>query len=72
MTQSEVKGVVTTNQVEQTKIMADCMAGLTTSEHSMIRRLAGNDPEVRRKTIKKLRKWLSSLATRLPDSSVEG
>ena len=74
MTQSDVdnKGVVITNKAEHHRLVADCMSGLTASEHTMIRRLAGNDPEVRKKTVKKLRKWLSSLAVRLPDTSIEG
>lgn len=43
--------------------------GMSTAEITMIRRLAGNDPNVRKKTMRKLRKWLSTLVLRFPDDS---
>jgi len=44
------------------------MDGMSASETTMIRRLAGNDPLIRKKTVKKLRKWLSAIAQRTPDT----
>ncbi len=45
------------------------LEGLSSSELSMIHRLAGNDPEVRKKTIRKLKKWLTAIAKKVPDAA---
>lgn len=45
-----------------------CLEGMTSAELSMVRKLAGNDPVVRKKTLRKLRKWLTVLAQRVPDN----
>jgi hypothetical protein len=42
--------------------------GMSSAEVMMIRKLAGNDPMVRKKTVRKLRKWLTALAQRTPDT----
>lgn len=46
----------------------NCMEGMNAPELTMVRRLAGNDAVMRKKTIRKLRKWLSILAQKVPDS----
>lgn len=45
-----------------------CLEGMSAAELTMVRRLAGNDAIVRKKTFKKLRKWLCILAQKVPDS----
>jgi len=46
----------------------DFLQNMSNAELAMIHRLAGNDAEVRKTTIKKLRKWLRTIATKIPDS----
>jgi len=45
------------------------LEGLSTSELSMIHRLAGNDTEVRKKTIRKMKRWLAEIARRVPNTA---
>lgn len=45
-----------------------CLDGMTSAELTMVRKLAGNDPVARKKTLRKLRKWLAVLAQRVPDN----
>ncbi|CAL8101143.1 unnamed protein product [Orchesella dallaii] len=59
------------NQAASPKMVtqdSSCMDGMSGAEMTMVRRLAGNDPIVRKKTLKKLKKWLSILAQSVPDN----
>ena len=44
-----------------------CLEGMSGAELTMVRKLAGNDPIVRKKTLRKLKKWLNVLAQKVPD-----
>lgn len=48
-------------------VKVNFLQNMSNSELNMIHRLAGNDPEARKATIKKLRKWLKAMATKVPD-----
>lgn len=45
------------------------LEGMSNAEVTMIRRLAGNDASVRKKTMRKLRKWLTTMVLSFPDSA---
>ncbi len=53
---------------EHANVVEGCLDGMTSAELTMVRKLAGNDPLVRKKTMRKLRKWLVVLAQRVPDN----
>ncbi|ODN05750.1 Ribosomal RNA processing protein 1 [Orchesella cincta] len=62
------KGERKSEDQSSTMISVSCMEGMSGAELTMIRRLAGNDPAVRKKTFRKLKKWLSVLAQTVPDN----
>lgn len=66
MAESDEKG----NLTEESGNTVDknvCLEGMTAAEMAMVRKLAGNDPVVRKKTLRKLKKWLGVLAMKVSD-----
>lgn len=53
---------------QSSQMSGGCLEGMTSAELTMVRRLAGNDPAVRKKTLRKLKKWLNAIAQKIPDT----
>jgi len=60
-------GGTTTTDEEEPKFVP-VVEGMSAAEVQMVKRLAGNDPAVRKKTVRKLKKWLKALSKKSPET----